>query len=222
MKIKYGLYVIAGACVLLAAHSAKAAVVVIDNLASGTQSFSASLSGPTATGFFGGPFADREVAFSFVTGSTASVLTELMFVANLGNANLDPIQLTLSTGASVPGGTNPVILGSVAPAQSTPTSQTMTITPTVPPPLAANTQYWVHFTVPSGGSIYTITSTNTPTYAPGWLLESIWYNAPNSSWIDVTSGPVARIRMSVESVPEPESAVLGALACALFFRRRRR
>ena len=63
--------------------------MVIDNLNLGTQSFSQTLSGPTATGFFGlNPMPNREVAFSFTTAvhersptGPRRCITPLMFSA---------------------------------------------------------------------------------------------------------------------------------------------
>lgn len=206
---------------IAAAPSQAATVIAIDNLAVGSQSFSASLSGPTATSFFGGDFSDREVAFSFTTGSIDAYLTELKFVTSIGNAQLSPIQLTLSTGTSVPGGVNPVVLGSVAPASSSPITQTLTVGPTIPPVLLANTTYWIHMTVPTGGGIYSIANTNTPIAEPGWSLGTTWLQDPLDPWSELTSGPVARIRMTVETIPEPQAALLGGLGIIALLRRRR-
>ncbi len=219
MKSKHRFLIIACTSFLLAAQQSQA-VVVIDNLAVGTQSFAASLSGPTAVSFFSGPFNDREVAFSFTTGPDASALTELAFVASMGNPLRDPIQLTLSTGATVPGGVDPVIIGSVTPATS-PTTQILSVSPTIPLALDVNTLYWIHFTVPTGGAIYSTSNSNAPTAAPGWALGNTWFSTPSSGWSDLTSGPVARIRLSVEPVPEPTAALLGGLGCLTLLKRRR-
>jgi hypothetical protein len=208
------------ACLLSAACPA-CATIVIDNLATGTQSSSLSVSGPTATGFFGNPFNDREVAFSFTTGGTASYLMEFTFAMAIGSSQLSPIQISLSTGSSAPGGTNPVILGSVAPASVTPTSQVLTVLPTLPPLLDANTIYWAHVTVPSGGAIYSFANTDTPVFSSGWSLGTSWSRTPSSAWTELDSGPVARVRMTAEAVPEPTAASLGGIAALLLLGRRR-
>jgi len=203
---------------LLATGTSNAAVV-IDNIAVGNQSFSLSLSGPTTTGFFGGPFADREVAFSFTTGSYDTTLNELAFVVAIGKPILSPIQLELSTGSSVPGGIDPVILGSAAPTSVSPTVQLLSVTPAVPTPLTANTLYWVHVTIPSGGGLYSFANTDTPIVESGWSLGNTWNRTPFTAWTELDSGPVARIRLTV---PEPSSALLGGLGLLLLLKRRNR
>jgi len=207
------------ACILLTQATVQGAVV-IDNLTNGTQSFSASLSGPEAPGFFFGTFEDRETAFSFTTAADAVFLTELRFVISVGNEFRDPIQMTLSTGTSVPGGTNPVVLGSLTPAAG-PTTQTLTLNPAVPPVLNASTLYWIHLTVPSGKAIYSFANTNTPVIEPGWSLGTTWQQSPLSPWSEINSGPLARIQMSVEPIPEPGSALLLGAGCILLLMRRR-
>jgi hypothetical protein len=195
------------------------AAVVIDNLATGNQSFSMSLSGPTATGFLGGPFADREVAFSFTTGSYDTTLNKLEFYIAIGKPILGPIQMTLSTGTSVPGGIDPVILGSITSTSTSPTIQLLEIAPTIPVDLTANTLYWVHVTVPTGGALYSFANTDTPMVESGWSLGNTWSRTPLSTWSELDSGPVARIRLTV---PEPSSALLGGLGLLLLLRRNRR
>lgn len=199
------------------------AAVVIDNLNLGTQSFSQTLSGPTATGFFGlNPMPNREVAFSFTTAGLDVYLTEITFGVSIGKAILDPIQFTLSTGSSVPGGINPLVIGSVTPPSSSPTSQILTIAPSMTVLLQANTQYWFNVTVPSGAAVYSFTNTNNVVTAPGWSLGNTWSQFPGSPWSELDSGPQARIRMSVEAVPEPQAALLGGLGILLLLRRRRK
>lgn len=194
------------------------AAVVIDNLANGTQSFSLSLSGPTTTGFLGGPFADREVAFSFTTGNYDTTLNKIEFFVAIGKPILSPIQMTLSTGSSVPGGIDPVVLGTVTPASVNPTVQLLEIAPLVPPALTANTLYWIHVTVPSGGALYSFANTNTPIVEPGWSLGNTWSRTPFTTWSELDSGPVAKIRLTV---PEPSSTLLGGFGLLLMWRRKR-
>ncbi|OYV06069.1 MAG: hypothetical protein CFE26_08310 [Verrucomicrobiales bacterium VVV1] len=203
---------------ILAATGFSNAAVVIDNLAAGTQSFSLSVSGPTATGFLGGSFADREVAFSFSTGAYDTTLNKIEFYIAIGKPILSPIQMTLSTGSSVPGGIDPVVLGSVTPASTSPTVQLLEITPVIPASLTANTLYWIHVTVPSGGAVYSFANTDTPQIESGWSLGNTWSRTPSSSWSELSSGPVARIRLTV---PEPSSALLGGLGLLLLLKRKR-
>jgi hypothetical protein len=206
----------------LLAHSPASAAVVIDNLTLGSQSSSQSISGPTATGFFGPTsFANREVAFSFTTASTSVYLTEIAFYVSLAKSILDPVRLTLSTGSTVPGGTNALILGEVAPATTTPTSQLLALAPSSQVQLAANTLYWMHVTVPVGAAVYSFQSTNSQIIEPGWALGNTWFQSPLSSWTEVTSGPQARIRLTVEPVPEASSALLGGCGVLLLLCRRR-
>jgi hypothetical protein len=199
------------------------ATIVINNLAMGTQSFGASLSGPTAEFFPGSPFDNREIAFTFTTGADVVTLTSLTFSVNVGAPSISPIEFTLSTGSAVPGGTGALSLGSVAPLSDTPVGQTLTLTPSSTVTLNAATEYWLHVTVPAGGGIYAFNNTNTPTFAPGWSLGNTWYYEPDfgGGWTEVTSGPKARISMNVATVPEPTTAVLGSMGALLLLRRRR-
>lgn len=206
--------------------SSASAVVVIDNFGTSTGG-SAAASGPTASFFFGlSPFPDREAAFNFTTGPTAAYLDELQISLAIGD-NTSPLVATLSTGSSAPGGTNPVALGTYAPASASPTIQTATFAQTPNSILlAANTEYWVHLTVPTGNGIYTMSFSDTPTYANGYALDEAWGYTPASGipptgWnLDGTSG-VARIRMEVTPVPETASVLLGGLGLVLLLRRRR-
>lgn len=209
---------------LLLGSVCPAATVVISNLSGGTQGFGASLSGPSASFGFFGTFEDRQVAFSFVSGPDSVHLTQLRFSISIGDVAIDPIQATLSTGGPVPGGINPITIGSAAPAAPTPVGQLLTIVPTVPVLLAANTSYWIHFTVPTGSAIYTINNNNAPVVDPGWTLGNTWYYEPDfgGSWTEVTSGPQARVEMTVEAVPEPSATLLGLVAGGIALRRRRR
>ena len=200
-----------------------AAVVVINNLASGTQSFAESLSGPDGQDFFGDPFADHEIAFSFTTGSVNSLLTELAFVASIGGDGTSPIRLDLSLGSTAPGGTNPNIIGAATPSGSTPITQLLTVTPGSSVLLLANTQYWLLFTVPVGNDVYSIHNTNTPTLAPGWSLGTTWRTEPGVPWEEINSSLFPRVRMTVEeSIPEPSALVFSTSSLLLLFRRKRR
>ena len=209
---------------LLISSVCQAATIAIDNLSTGTQGFAASLSGPSASFGFFGTFEDRQVAFSFVSGPDNVHLTQLRFSINVGDVAIDPIQATLSTGASVAGGINPITIGGVGPLSPTPVGQLMTLAPQVPIMLSANTNYWVHFTVPTGSAIYTINNGNAPVLESGWTLGNTWYYAPDfgGSWTEVTSGPQARVELTVEAVPEPSGALLGLMAGGMALRRRRR
>lgn len=205
---------------LVISNSSQAAVV-IDNLAAGTQSFSASLSGPSASIRFFGPFVNREVAFSFTSGTADSILTQFEFTTGVGAGTLNPINVTLSTGLLAPGGINSLLLGSVAPLSNSPGTQLLSVIPTLPPTLLANTLYWIHFTVPTGSSIYTIANSDAPVQAPGWNLGSTWLQDPNNPWNELNSGPLAKVRLTVDSIPEPSAMLLGGLSLLFLMKRRR-
>lgn len=210
------------AALFLVAGITSHAAVAINNLTIGTQSSSQSLSGPLATsGFFGSPFPDRQVAFSFTTGNSQYHLNQLEFAIAIGGGSLAPILATLSNGSTVPGGLNPIILGSVTPSSSTPINQILAIAPNIAPLLEANTLYWIHYTVPAGNALYSIANTNTPTLDPGWSLGNSWSRTPTSPWTELDSGPVPRIRMTVTSVPEPACSLLGSIGFLLLLRRKR-
>lgn len=211
------------ACFVLAATSLHStAAIVIDNLSLGTQSFSQTLSGPTATGFFiNNPMPDREVAFTFTTAGIDVFLTELAFGIAIGKPILEPIRLTLSKGSSVPGGVDPMIIGEVTPPSTSPSNQILTLLPSMQVMLEANTQYWMRVTVPTGAAVYSFVNTNNQNLAPGWTLGNSWSQNPQSPWSELTSGPQARIRMTVEAVPEPTAALLGSVGALLLLRRRR-
>lgn len=197
------------------------AAVVIDNLATGSQSYSASLSGPSASIRFFGPFVNREVAFSFTSGSVDTLLTQFEFTTGVGAGTLNTIDVTLSTGILAPGGMNSILLGSVTPPSNSPGTQLLSISPALPPMLLANTLYWIHFTVPSGSSIYTISNSDAPVSAPGWSLGSTWLQDPNNPWNELNSGPLAKVRLTVDSIPEPSAALLGGIGLLLLLRRNR-
>lgn len=193
--------------------------VVIDNLSGGTQGFAASLSGPSAVGFLGFPFADREVAFSFTSGPDLVRLAQLDFMVNI-TSNASPIQVMLSTGSAVPGGNDPVLVGSVAPAGNSPTTQTLSIVPAGSIFLQPATLYWVHLTVPTGSGNYTLNNNNAPVVDPAWALGNTWSRTSSTgAWSEINSGPQARIRLTV--VPEPSALLLGSCGLLLALRRRR-
>jgi len=207
---------------LLAFACGSPAAVVINNLPFGTQGFAESLSGPDGQDFFGDPYADHEIAFSFTTGNADATLTEIAFIASIGGNGTSPIQLELSTGSSVPGGVNPVIFGSALPSGPTPITQQLTVTPGSPAQLLANTQYWIRMTVPSGNDVYSIQNTNTPVLAPGWSLGTTWRTEPGIPWEEISSNLFPRVRFTaVEAVPEPATLLISSSSLLLLFRRRR-
>lgn len=196
--------------------------VVINNLPLGSQGFAESLSGPDGQDFFGDPFVDREIAFSFTTGNADATLTEIAFLVSISSSGTSPIQLELSTGNSAPGGTNPVIFGAATPFGSTPVSQLLTVSPGSPAQLQANTQYWIRFTVPLGTDLYAIQNTNTPSLSPGWSLGSTWRTEPGIPWEEISSTLYPRVRLTaVEAVPEPGTLLISSGCLLLLFRRKR-
>jgi hypothetical protein len=193
--------------------------VVIDNLAAGSQGFAASISGPSAVGFLGFPFANREIAFSFTSGPDLVRLTQFDFMVNI-TSNASPIQVMLSTGSGVPGGNDPVLVGSAAPASTSPTTQTLTIVPAGSVFLQPGTLYWVHLTVPTGSGNYSFNNSNAPMVDPSWSLGNTWSRSSSTgAWSEITSGPQARVRLTV--VPEPSALLLGSCGLLLALRRRR-
>jgi hypothetical protein len=199
------------------------AAVLIDNLPFGTQGFSENLSGPGGQDFFGDPFINREVAFSVTTGIYNTALTEVAFFASVGGNGVSPIELEISLGSTAPGGTNPVVFGTVTPIGPVPVTQLLAITPVAPVPLLANTQYWFRFTVPAGTDVYTILNTNTPVLTNGWSLGTTWRSEEGAPWEEVNGILSPRVRLTgIEAVPEPSGALLGAVSMVLLFRRSRR
>ncbi len=198
------------------------ATVVINNLPFGTQGFAESLSGPDGQDFFGDPFDNREIAFSFTTGSVDATLTEVAFLASVGGNGTSPIQLEISTGGSAPGGTNPIIFGAATPSGPTPVTQLLTVTPGSPALLLANTQYWMRFTVPVGNDVYSIQNTNTPTLSSGWTLGTTWRSEQGLPWEEINSILSPRVRFTAtEAVPEPGTLLISTSSLLLLFRRKR-
>jgi hypothetical protein len=194
------------------------AVVVIDNLTVGPNSFATSVSGPVEGDIFAPP-PNLESAFSFFTGGTASFLDLLELSANVSDHSVG-LQATLSTGSAVPGGTGMTLIGTVTPVSPTPISQLLSFTPGSPILLAASTRYWIHLTVGSGTGSYTLNNTTSQIIEPGWSLENTYYYEPGT-WTELTSGPQARMRLNVTLVPEPGAVILGGLGTLLLIRRRR-
>ena len=204
-------------CFLLAVTACRGAVV-IDNLNSTTNGFSTGLTGPTAgiPPFFSIP--NHQTAFSFTTGPAADGLVSVQVAITVAN-NSSAIAATLSTGSAVPGGGSPVSLGSVTPS-ATSGSTTITFTPGAAVPLAANTEYWVHLTVPAGGGYYGVLHAEGPAEALGFELGSSWQFTPSGGWVDIS--PQVRARITTEAViPEPGVTLAGGLGVLLLFRRRR-
>ncbi|MGJ8695541.1 MAG: choice-of-anchor R domain-containing protein [Verrucomicrobiaceae bacterium] len=207
-------------CMLLSIASTHGAVV-IDNIAVGTQSFATGISGPNAGGV--GPiFAgskNLESAFRFTTGPAGGDLTSLSLVISVAD-NTSPIVATISTGPNVPGGTNPTALGSVLPAAPSGIT-TISFVPGSGITLASNSEYWVHLTVPSGAGWYSMLNSNAPVESLGWDLDNSWNRPATGGWSEITSGPQARTRLEIASVPEPGAGLLGGLAFLVLLGRRR-
>lgn len=211
-----------GLASLLATVCACPAAVVIDNLPFGTQGFSESLSGPDGQDFFGAPYLNREIAFSFTTGVANAELTEVSFLASVSGNGTSPIQLELSTGGTAPGGTMPFVFGSATPAGPTPVTQLLTIIAASPVQLLANTQYWFRFTVPVGTDLYSIQNTNTPVLTNGWTLGTTWRSEEGLPWEEINSILSPRVRLTAtESIPEPGALLFGTAGLIVLFRRNR-
>lgn len=194
------------------------AVVVIDNLTVGGNSFATSVSGPVGAGIFYPP-PGRESAFSFVTGTADSYLSLLELSVNVSNNSVG-LQAAISTGSSVPGGIDEVVIGTVAPTTTSPITQLLTFNPGSSILLEATTRYWIHLTVASGSGSYSLNNTQSQVIEPGWTLENTYYYEPGL-WSELDSGPQARMRLTVTPVPEPAAPLLGGLGMLLLLRRRR-
>jgi hypothetical protein len=204
------------AALVFACHAR--AAVVIDNLTPGTTNFASSITGPVGGGFFSPP-PNRQSAFSFITGNSQYTLDALEFLVNVANSSTG-IQVALSTGSSVPGGTGTIVLGTAAAATS-PVTQLLSVSPSTPVLLAASTRYWIHFTVTSGSGAYALNNTDNVIAATGWTLENT-HEFAVSNWNEITSGPQARIRLSATAVPEPTAPLLGGIGLLFLLRRRHR
>lgn len=194
------------------------AVVVIDNLTPGGNSFASSVTGPVGSGIFAPP-PNRQSTFSFVTGSNASYLDMLEIVVNVSN-NSSGMQAVISTGSSLPGGSGGTVISTVI-AASSPITQVLTFTPSSTILLDAATQYWVLLSVPSGSGAFSMNNTTNVTTAPGWTLENTYFYEP-SFWTELSSGPQARIRLSVTPIPEVSAPMMGCIGVFLLLRRRNR
>jgi hypothetical protein len=194
------------------------AVVVIDNLTVGPNSFATSISGPVGGGILAPP-PNRESAFSFVTGSSQAYLSVLELSANVSNNSVG-LQATISTGSSVPGGTGMTLIGTVTPVNPTPITQLLTFTPGSTILLDASTRYWIHLTVASGSGSYSLNNTTSQIIEPGWTLENTHYLDPGG-WTELDSGPQARMRLTVTPVPEAGCPMLCGFGMLLLCRRRR-
>lgn len=201
--------------ILLATAPHLPAVLVIDNLDSGPNAFASSVTGPTAFIPFSSNLPNRRAAFTFTTPSYNSELAELRAVFNV-NVLGSPIEAILSTGPTVPGGTNPISLASVTPAAIA-NGQILDFTPTVAVALAANTQYWIDFVATSGGGIYTLANTDAPLVESGWTFGASYQYNTASGWSDLSPGMQARVSLDV--IPEAHSFLLVVGSMSLLLRR---
>ena len=197
------------------------AVVVIDNLVPGAQGFATGASGPAAGGV--GPlFAgakNNQTAFQFTTGPAGGDLVSMDLVISVAD-NASPVVATISTGTNVPGGINPVTLGTVTPT-ATAGITTINFAPASPVTLASNSTYWVHLTVPAGAGWYSILNSDAPVESLGWDLGNTWSKPAIGAWNEITSGPQARAQFNIAPVPEPHTALLGGIAFLLLLGRKR-
>lgn len=211
---------------ILTAISAPAAIV-FDSITNGTfGGASTTITGPnSALIVFGtpSPFPNHEVAVEFQTGPLPSTLDQLEFALNTGlSPSTDAVDVSLSTGATAPGGAATVSLGSVSPTGSNPT-EILSITPTVPPSLAANSSYWLHFTTSGNAPLYSLA----PIFGGGatgsWSINEVSILHPNVSpnWTTQASLiPALRIQ-GTEAIPEPSAILLCTLGLLASMQRRR-
>ena len=196
------------------------AAVVITNLTGGTQSFSSDISGPTAQ-VFSFPIPNRQTAFSFTSGPTLSTFVSLDALVTPGD-NSSPLTATLSTGSSVPGGTNPINIGSFQASTFVAQVASFSAAPATTITLQPNTEYWVHLTVPSGGGIYSIQNADNATTASGWALNPTYQRADTAPWTPLSGNLRARVELTVDQIPEPGSTLLTIIALSAIALRRRR
>lgn len=217
-----------GIAVALAASASGALVLdAITNASLGGAS--TNLTGPdTSINLFGTPIPlpDNQVAVRFSTGAYAATLDQLDFALNLSNPNfLDPVQVTLSSGPTAPGGLSPITVGTATPVSTTlgGFTQVLTISPGAPVSLIPNTEYWLHFTVTGSQTFYALASSNTENAIGTWDFTEVWTLQPQTSpsWGPINGlTPAVRLH-ATESVPEPVTALLGSLGLLLVLRRRR-
>lgn len=202
------------------------AAVVLDAITGATLGgTSANITGPdTAISFFGSPlpFPNNQAAVRFQTGAFPATLDQVDFRLNIQNAtNIHPVQVVLSTGATAPGGTNPIVVGTVTPTPPGAFGQTLTVAPPGGIALAANTEYWLHFTTTGSNPFYSIASSDNVTSTGSWALTEVWRIQPPNPWTEI-AGLTPAIRLSAtETVPEPSAALLGLAGALLLLRRRR-
>lgn len=206
--------------------TAPAAIVYDSITGASIGGSSTNITGPlTAINLFGTPipFPDNQVAVRFETGAYPATIDQLDFVLNISNpAHLDPVSVTISSGPSTPGGVGLVPLGSATPTGAT-NPETLTIIPSSPINLAANSQYWLHFTAVGLEPFYSLGYAFGAPATTHWTLTDAWTYQPQTSttWSSV-SGPSPAIRIhGTETIPEPSLTLLGGLGWMLLLRRRR-
>lgn len=170
------------------------------------------------------PKPDEEVAVQFQTGAFPSTFDQLDFAINsFLPTSTDPIEVSLSSGPTAPGGVNPISLGSVTPSGGGGT-QVLTVAPSVPVPLAANTSYWLHFTTSGSDPIYTLGSIVGTNTSGSWSVTDVSILEPsvNPAWV-TQPGLIPALRIeATESIPEPSTTLLGALGAIFALCTRRR
>lgn len=215
-----------GTALLLGAAVPSSGAYVLDGITGGTFGASSTdITGSTASvTLFNTPIsiADRESAIRFQTGAHPSTLEELEFHITVRDfTDLAPIHVTLSTGASAPGGTGTVNLGSVVPPSTTNFNQTLGLNGNSTP-LAPNTEYWLHFTTNGTDANYSLATSNLLNTTGNWAVTDVAYTHPPATpWTSI-NGIHPAIRLDVvETVPEPAPLLLGSLGLMMLFKRRR-